>query len=86
MTLDIEYKLAKHLTIRDNDKALFDAHSFCILKFNPVGYQLISEFCNKPLKKNDFVSVAKKLNVSEKDSCEFIDKCINQGILVSDKK
>lgn len=86
MFTDVQYKIAKHLTFREADKALFDAKTFCVIKFNPIGYQLINIFQKKTLNRSEFINVAKSLNVSEEDGCQFFEKCLDQGLLVSNNQ
>lgn len=77
-----KYKIANHLVIRECDLALFDSRKFQILKFNPTGFELIKILHKESHEHDELKKIAQNHNISNEDFSYFLNKCIEQGIIV----
>lgn len=80
------YKIAENLVVRDGDSALFDSVNFRILKFNDTGFNLLKALRNGQLSSEDYEAYASQHDVSKEDLNEFVNKCIEHGIILQEEK
>ncbi|ARJ25425.1 A0A073K549 (Uncharacterized protein) [Bacillus mycoides] len=76
-----KYKIAEHLVMRENDAALFNASNFQIMKFNSTGFDLLRYIQNNECSFNEYQNYANSQGISEEDFTEFLDKCLEHGII-----
>lgn len=76
------YKLNEKLVVRENDRALFNAMTFKIFKFNTSGFDILIRFRGKGASLDATINGHYSNRLSSEDIKKFLDKCIENQILV----